>query len=63
MSEVERDRLAQLVNVLNAQLKDSHDAMVSTEAALRGERKQTAKLERLLEKAQIELRSNTSEEG
>ena len=65
VSEVERERLGQHVRVLTKRLKVAEDNVMSSEAKLRSERRENAKLQKQLEKAHVELRetSATSEES
>ena len=58
VSEVERERLGEHVRVLTRRLRSAEEAVITSEVALRSERKQTAELQKLLEKTQIELRSS-----
>ena len=60
VSEVERERLGQHVRVLTKRLKFAEDEVMSSEAKLRSERRENAKLQKLLEKAHIELRDSSS---
>ena len=65
VSEVERERLGQHVRVLTKRLRSAEDNVMSSEAKLRSERRENAKLQKQLEKAHVELRetSATSEES
>jgi hypothetical protein len=66
VSDVERERLGEHVRVVTKNLRAADGVMIASEAALRSERKLTAKLQKMLEKAHIELRdasSATSDEG
>ena len=58
VSEVERERLGEHVRVLTKRLRSAEDSVIASEVALRSERKQNAELQKLLEKAHIELRDN-----
>lgn len=60
VSEVERERLGEHVRVLTKRLRSAEDSVIASEVALRSERKQNAELQKLLEKAHIELRDNTN---
>ena len=58
MSEVERERLGEHVRVLTRRLRSAEETVIASEVALRSERKQNAELQKLLEKAHVELRSS-----
>ena len=58
VSEVERERLGEHVRVLTKRLRSAEDSVIASEVALRSERKQNAELQKLLEKAHIELRDS-----
>ena len=60
VSEVERERLGEHVRVLTKRLRSAEDSVIASEVALRSERKQNAELQKLLEKAHIELRDNNT---
>ena len=57
VSEVERERLGEHVRVLTKRLRSAEEAVITSEVALRSSRKQNAELQKLLEKAHIELRA------
>ena len=57
VSEVERERLGEHVRVLTRRLRSAEETVIASEVALRSERKQNAELQKLLEKAHVELRS------
>ena len=59
VSEVERERLGEHVRVLTRRLRSAEETVIASEVALRSERKQNAELQKLLEKAHIELRNGT----
>jgi hypothetical protein len=56
--EVERDRLAEYVQVLGQRLTQAEDKVSNSEFTLRDERRKTAKLERMLEQAHVMIRDN-----
>ena len=60
VAEVERDRLSEYVKVLTKRLSRTEETSTNAEAALREERRKTAKLERALEQAQIVIRDSDS---
>ena len=60
VSEVERERLGEHVRVLTRRLRSAEETIIASEVALRSERKQNAELQKLLEKAHVELRSRPS---
>ena len=60
VAEVERDRLSEYVKVLTKRLSRTEETSTESEAALRDERRKTAKLERALEKAQVVIRDSDS---
>lgn len=55
MSEVERERLGELVQVLTKKLRVAEDAVRESEAAIRDERKKSAHLQRMVEKLKMEI--------
>ena len=60
VSEVERERLGQHVRVLTKRLKFAEDKAITSEAKLRSERRENAKLQKQLEKARVELRESSA---
>ena len=55
--EVERERLAEYVRVLSKRLAAAEEKSSEAEFYLRDERRKTAKLERMLEQAHVEMRN------
>lgn len=60
LAEVERDRLNEYVGVLSQRVADSQEAKAQAEASLRHERRKNARLERIVEKNQVEALSTSS---
>lgn len=60
VAEVERDRLSEYVGVLNQRLRKAEESSFNAERTLREERRKTAKLEQMLEKAHVVIRDADS---
>lgn len=59
MSEVERERLGELVQVLTKKLRSAEESVRESEGALRDERKKSAQLQRMVEKLKLEISSRS----
>ena len=58
VAEVERDRLSEYVKVLSHRVNSAEDRAYKVEGKLREERRKTATLEQIVEKAQMAMRDN-----